>query len=130
MVDLHKLEAAAKAATPGAWKWFQVEDGGARVNPADGGLVIAKLDIREPFSPQQNADAEFIATANPAVVLELIAEVHRQNLVIDDLATLVRRLCRQLRKAEPAGEQHNRLSDQALDYLKRKGLDASVLRSE
>lgn len=49
------------------------------------------------------------------------AELER---VTDDLATLVRQLVRQLRKAAP---QHA-LPDKALDYLKRKGLQGSPLR--
>ncbi len=46
-----------------------------------------------------------------------------------DMAMLIRRLVRQLRKAEPAGD-HKRLSDAALDALKRWGLNGSVLRDD
>ena len=28
--------------TPGPWKWFETENGDARVNPQNGGLVIAQ----------------------------------------------------------------------------------------
>ncbi|MBB1599526.1 hypothetical protein [Variovorax sp. UMC13] len=44
---------------------------------------------------------------------------------VDDLAALVRRLARSLRKAAP----DNALPDQALDYLRRHGLEASILRA-
>lgn len=44
---------------------------------------------------------------------------------VDDLAMLVARLVRALRKAAP----DNELSEQALDYLKREGLTGSALRA-
>jgi len=44
--------------------------------------------------------------------------------VVDDLATLVLRLVRDLRKAAP----DNELTAKALDYLKRKALTGSPLR--
>lgn len=45
---------------------------------------------------------------------------------MDDMATLIRRLVRELRKAAPS----NDLAEKALDYLKRTGLDADVMRSD
>ena len=44
--------------------------------------------------------------------------------VADDLATLVRHLVRYIQKTAPDKE----LTDKALDYLKRKGLQGSPLR--
>lgn len=44
---------------------------------------------------------------------------------VDDLAALVRRLARSLRKAAP----DNDLPDQALDYLRRHGLTGEILRA-
>jgi len=44
---------------------------------------------------------------------------------LDDMATLIRRLVRGLRKAAPS----NDLADKAMDYLKRMGLDADVMRA-
>lgn len=44
---------------------------------------------------------------------------------VDDLVALVARLARSLRKAAPA----DALSDRALDYLRRKGLNPSPLRT-
>lgn len=46
--------------------------------------------------------------------------------VVDDLAMLVRRLVRSLEKANPGTD----LAPQALDYLKRKGLQGSPLREQ
>ena len=45
-------------------------------------------------------------------------------LLVDDLASLLRRLAHSLRKAEPG----NDLVERALDYLKRHGQAVSVLR--
>lgn len=49
-----------------------------------------------------------------------------QEAVVDDLAALVRRLVRDLRKAAPGNE----LAGKALGYLNRKGLGGNVLRNE
>ena len=43
---------------------------------------------------------------------------------LDEMASLVRKLVQALRKAAPS----NDLSEQALDYLKRKGLEGRILR--
>ena len=49
--------------TPGPWQWFETEDGRARVNPADGGLVIAECSTRNPFDEEQRANARLISAA-------------------------------------------------------------------
>ena len=49
--------------TPGPWKWFETENGDARVNPQNGGLVIAQCSVRDPFDTEQSANARLIATA-------------------------------------------------------------------
>jgi len=46
--------------------------------------------------------------------------------VTDDLTLLVRRLAHALRKAAPG----NDLAAKALDYLKRHGMEGSILRAE
>lgn len=50
--------------------------------------------------------------------------LEQSETIVDDLAQLVTRLVRQLRKANP----DNELSEKALDYLKRKELYRSPLR--
>lgn len=45
---------------------------------------------------------------------------------LDDMAMLIRMLVHQLRKANP----DSKLPDRAVDYLRRKGLQGSVLRLE
>lgn len=82
MVDLVKLEELAKAATPGPWKQHLVDDTTV-ICPqreicctfAEGGLND-DLDFNSD-TEQFEADAAFIAAANPAAILELLAEIER-----------------------------------------------------
>jgi hypothetical protein len=73
-IDLDKLEALAHAATPGPW--FRVNHpGGAwtlQTKPTGAGLCIAQ---QYAGSPDEVAD--FIAAANPAAILALIALARR-----------------------------------------------------
>jgi len=52
----------------------------------------------------------------------LIAEDRNLKSMVGDLAMLVRRLCRQ--------RVSDKTREQALDYIKRKGLEGSILRGE
>lgn len=81
-IDLDRLEAAAKAATPGPW------------NPSPGrALVVSQKDISEPVIcnclseqfAQAPKDAAFISAVNPAVVLELIAELRAKNRLLEEI---------------------------------------------
>lgn len=96
VTDLDKLEQLAGAATPGPWEadihgnqclgihrphnhpidadHFDFDD-----CPANGAIVVTDGGYYPPVA----ADAAFIAAANPAAVLELIAEVRRLNTIID-----------------------------------------------
>ena len=74
-IDLNELERLAKAATPGKWTWKQVvcfKTPGCAVfwpDMSKGGVHYRRLDSG---GGMLEADATFIAAANPAVVLELI----------------------------------------------------------
>ena len=74
-IDLNELERLAKAATPGKWTWKQVgcfNTPGCAVfwpDMSKGGVHCRRLDSG---GGMLEADANFIATANPAVVLELV----------------------------------------------------------
>lgn len=46
-----------------------------------------------------------------------------------DMAMLIKNLARQVRRAEPYGTNYRRISDDALDALKRWGLDGSPVRT-
>lgn len=71
--QLAALEAAAKAATPGPWR-----------HPGRA-LVVSRMDSSEPLVcdclsqqfAQAPKDAAFIAAANPAAILDLIAELRK-----------------------------------------------------
>jgi hypothetical protein len=90
-VDVDKLAELARAATPGPWKY---EDGYFDATPREDGTVGyddmanvygAPIEVGTPVQPVQevprlaylpsNADAAFIAAANPAAVLELVERV-------------------------------------------------------
>ncbi len=66
-LDLDKLEALARAATPGPWTY----DGDIRAS--DGSFII-RDDRYSPTTPG-DSDAAFIAAANPATALALIDEI-------------------------------------------------------
>ncbi|OQA29782.1 MAG: hypothetical protein BWY57_03212 [Betaproteobacteria bacterium ADurb.Bin341] len=74
-IDLNELECRAEAATPGKWTWKQVcsfNTPGCAVfwpDMSKGGVHYRRLDSG---GGMLEADANFIATANPAVVLELV----------------------------------------------------------
>lgn len=74
--ELYALESAAKAATPGPWKHYV--DQGCNGVLASGKVILPILHI----SPENCA---YIAAANPAVVLELIAELRQAKMYIAEL---------------------------------------------
>ena len=74
-LDLNELERRAKAATPGKWTWKQVgsfNTPGCAIfwpDASKGGTHYRRLDSG---GGMLEADADFIAAAHPAVVLELV----------------------------------------------------------
>lgn len=74
MIDLDALEAAARAATPGPW--LTAEDW-----PGNGRRYIVESKQRSVASTRTwdndntDADAAYIAAANPAIVLTIIARL-------------------------------------------------------
>ncbi len=63
-IDLDELERLAKAATPGPWHSTRLGD-------------VSPEDEHDPLicEPMSDADAAFIASANPSTILALITEV-------------------------------------------------------
>ena len=88
-LDLDELEALARAATPGPWRsWWEGRDhysgdsfvGTGRAFPnevGEGPDLYPRVTITPTGDPADNlqADQDFIAAANPATILELIARI-------------------------------------------------------
>jgi hypothetical protein len=78
-VDIEKLKALALAATPGPWEWW-TSNSVLRLTGADGkdgGVLCGYVHSGDGDVYCSDANRAFIATANPAAVAELIAEVER-----------------------------------------------------
>ena len=93
-IDLNELERLAKAATPGKWTWKHVgcfNTPGCAVfwpDMSKGGVHYRRLDSG---GGMLEADANFIATANPAVVLELVRRLREAENDTERLNFLERR---------------------------------------
>uniref|UniRef100_UPI002360BEA3 ead/Ea22-like family protein n=1 Tax=Serratia bockelmannii TaxID=2703793 RepID=UPI002360BEA3 len=86
---LSELKSAAIAATPGPWildddSWSEGDNANVSTEERYDGRIVSIAQIEgggsesgfdEPFSSEQQANARYIAAANPAVVLELLAEL-------------------------------------------------------
>ena len=70
--ELGALEALARAATPGPWTMRRMGTSYAYYTPAEPEYPSWEIDSSGPMS---DFDAEYIAAANPAVVLALIARI-------------------------------------------------------
>ena len=89
MTDLDKLEALAKAATPGPWN-----DSGGSIDDFDAECTmriewiangIPKDGEKDAINANYRSDAAFIAAANPASILDLIASARRDEEEIERL---------------------------------------------
>jgi hypothetical protein len=85
MIDLKYLETLAKAATPGPWEDLSNHPDHLRGTINKGSKHIAGCSWFETWREEQYvsveealANAAYIAAANPAVMLELIAELRRE----------------------------------------------------
>lgn len=81
-IDLDALEDTAKAATPGPWDnvvGYRIYAG--KKNVANAQEVFSCYAHEEIRSKQAQANAAYIAAANPAVVLELIEELRTARLM-------------------------------------------------
>ncbi|SFB19566.1 ead/Ea22-like family protein [Azotobacter beijerinckii] len=74
MADWSELKRLAEAATPGPWRIGKAnrDESDIRIHGAGDGSIVA--DVCSDVWDDADANAEFIAAANPAVVLALIAE--------------------------------------------------------
>jgi len=77
-VDLDELEAKAKAETPGEWRSSPYDERRSH--------IFSFPAVNEVVEAAKNADAAFIAAANPAVVLELLRRLRAAEAIVGDLA--------------------------------------------
>lgn len=84
MVDIEELERLAKAATPGPWavdeECLERHERLYVAKGSEGNLLGRILEVFENClvrGKQRVANAEYIAAANPAAILELVAEVRQ-----------------------------------------------------
>ena len=106
-LDLNELERRAKAATPGKWTWKQIgsfNTPGCAVfwpDTSKGGVHYRRLDSG---GGMIEADANFIAAANPAVVLELVRRLREAeghvHARIDEAAEAEREACAKVCESE------------------------------
>ena len=88
MIDIQSLKVLAEQAVPGPWFIKStVMTRGTKIHamlPSRTPLIaLSKTDKRNPrYESLQRANAEFIAAANPAAVLELIADLERNQRML------------------------------------------------
>lgn len=73
IVDKAKLKAAAEAATPGPWR-YAGKDGYDPMVGAGNSIILWRCNGYFGDGSKAMADANYIAAANPATVLALLAE--------------------------------------------------------
>ncbi|KAM9867066.1 hypothetical protein ACIFOC_00388 [Leucobacter aridicollis] len=148
MIDLDALQAAAEAATPGPWEaevddgegttevnagsalttWTEYEDGLRIGSPARSwrttDRIVERDDLYDEDFEQAAADAEFIAAANPAVILEWAAEyraalsrIARVEALLTELDDGGKSGVRQSSKSSAAAFAHQRLADAIREAL-------------
>lgn len=118
MDKFSELKATALAATPGPWEseyddWSDGDDALISSESRDGMVAIAKVNgggeesgYDEPFSSEQQANAAFIAAANPAAVLALLAEYDASQKALKSVTELWNEQRQRLAELE---EQSNQL---------------------
>ncbi|PWV98581.1 ead/Ea22-like family protein [Mangrovibacter plantisponsor] len=122
-----KLEKAAEKATPGPWYVHDkpCEDGNYGIDTSDKEF-LAEAVVWWGFSRQsiwREEDAKYIAVANPAAVLSLLAERKADKAENASLRQRVAELGRQLIAPLPIGELIQRLSDQTGEDWSEKYLE-------
>ena len=102
MIDLDKLEALAKAATPGPWSADGRDD---LIGPIGSSLIRGEHGCEGYFAMDE--DAEYCAAANPATILALIAEVRAsrdRNKLAQNVVLYADSVCGMLRQGDWPGK--------------------------
>ena len=85
-IDLDALESAAKAATPGPWETIGYRIYADKKNIASAQEVYSYREDEVVLPKEAEANATFIAAANPTTMLALIAELRETRAERDWLA--------------------------------------------
>lgn len=117
---LDELKFKSRAATPGPWITYDMSfndsNGDLRILAADGyGRKRSDPPIGDIFGPQTR-NAAFIAAANPAVVLALVAEIERLNQRYDEQKLLATRMIEHAAEQKEAIDQLRQRSGNETDF--------------
>ncbi len=82
MIDIDKIEAAAKGATPGAWELTRWGRFPADVKAVGHDGTYRTICIKSELATHPYADLTHIATANPSAVLEMISMIRERDAVL------------------------------------------------
>ncbi|MGQ5935283.1 ead/Ea22-like family protein [Serratia sp. IR-2025] len=118
MDKFSELKAAAIAATPGQWildddSWSEGDNANVSTEERYDGRIVSIAQIEgggsesgfdEPFSAEQQANARYIAAANPAVVLALLAELEAKDERIGELEAIATEYAGKFQKAQDAAK--------------------------
>jgi hypothetical protein len=92
-IDLEKLEALAEMATPGPWRGDRF-DGTVKYDIVAGDYpngkyeIVCRGDNGNNFGFMKAGDEDYALAANPAAILELIAEVRRFRATLQAIAAI------------------------------------------
>ena len=76
--DLDKLEALAKAATPGEWRVSNHRQSSRAIQTVKNDYEVASVPLNKfTDNRRREADADFIAAANPSTILALVAHIRQ-----------------------------------------------------
>ncbi|MFK3699380.1 ead/Ea22-like family protein [Serratia ureilytica] len=108
MDKFSELKSAAMAATPGPWEWF-TSNSMARLSSTpsgkDGDVLSAfRASDGVPCVSVSQRDMAFIAAANPAVILALLAELEVKDERIGELEVIATEYAGKFQKAQDANK--------------------------
>ncbi|HIE0939497.1 TPA: ead/Ea22-like family protein [Serratia marcescens] len=140
MDKFSELKAAAMAATPGPWEWF-TSNSMARLSSTpsgkDGDVLSAfRAFDGVPCVSVSQRDMAFIAAANPAVVIALLAELEAKDTPKDiRVAEIEKRLKQRAEEAESRiAELEAKLATPVrlpdIEFVKISGIDFPVMRAD
>lgn len=132
--DLDKLEALAKAATPGPWEQSHREGDDemyrTQVYTADGETIASLAWYPKDMGggrigTYREANAAFMAAANPATILDLIASARRDAEEIERLRARFAELADDFERRADACHELNKSDKEQRDRMRLHGKEAA-----